>query len=125
MARGKCPVCNVVGYLQVLNNGKYARIRHYENMLNGKPQFHYHQIPIEEANRILASDREVNTPKPYNPMTHHNDQNALSNDPNLRGLEAKSENKGARSLGWIRTLACGAGDPGFKSQRARQIEIAC
>ncbi len=26
----------------------------------------------------------------------------------------------ARSLGWIRTLACGAGDPGFKSQRARQ-----
>ena len=27
---------------------------------------------------------------------------------------------GARSLGWIRTLACGAGDPGFKSLRARQ-----
>ena len=26
----------------------------------------------------------------------------------------------ARGLVWIRTLACGAGDPGFKSQRARQ-----
>ena len=25
----------------------------------------------------------------------------------------------ARGLVWIRTLACGAGDPGFKSQRAR------
>jgi hypothetical protein len=27
--------------------------------------------------------------------------------------------KRARGLVWIRTLACGAGDPGFKSQRAR------
>ncbi len=39
------------------------------------------------------------------------------------GLKAKrtcSPGLGARSLGWIRTLACGAGDPGFKSQRARQ-----
>ena len=27
---------------------------------------------------------------------------------------------GARGLVWIRTLACGAGDPGFKSLRARQ-----
>ena len=31
----------------------------------------------------------------------------------------------ARSLGWIRTLACGAGDPGFKSQRARQDHQCC
>jgi hypothetical protein len=29
--------------------------------------------------------------------------------------------KGACDLVWIRTLACGAGDPGFKSQRARHL----
>jgi hypothetical protein len=32
MAKGKCPVCDLVGYLQVLNKGKYARIRHYDRM---------------------------------------------------------------------------------------------
>ena len=34
--------------------------------------------------------------------------------------KACSPSVGARSLGWIRTSACGAGDLGFKSQRARQ-----
>jgi hypothetical protein len=122
MAKGKCPLCGAVGYLQVLNKGRYARIRHYDNMLNGRPQFHYHQISLEDANRILTLDREVNTPKPYRqitPMTHIDDQRHLSNDPNQIDLGLESENKGARSLGWIRTLACGAEDPGFKSQRAR------
>ena len=35
-------------------------------------------------------------------------------------LVSDEENTRARSLVRIRTLACGAGDPGFKSQRARQ-----
>jgi hypothetical protein len=124
MAKGKCPICGIVGYLQCLNNNRYFRIRHYDSMKDGKPQFHYHQISIEEANRILDLDREVNKPKPYTPitpMTHNNDQRHLSNDPNQIDLSLESENKGARSLGWIRTLACGAGDPGFKSQRARHF----
>ena len=123
MAKGKCPVCNLVGYLQVLNKGKYARIRRYDRMEQGKLVFHYHQIPLEDANGILALDREVSKPKPYNlmtPMTNSNDQKAITNDSERDGLALEYENKGARSLGWIRTLACGAGDPGFKSQRARQ-----
>ena len=33
--------------------------------------------------------------------------------------KACSPGERARSLGWIRTLACEAGDLGFKSQRAR------
>jgi hypothetical protein len=39
-----------------------------------------------------------------------------------RGLVTMSEGGilGSEWLVWIRTLACGAGDPGFKSQRARQ-----
>jgi hypothetical protein len=64
MAKGKCPVCECVGYLQVLNKGRYARIRHYDRMLNGRPQFHYHQISLEDANRILALDRQIIFPPP-------------------------------------------------------------
>ena len=95
MAKGKCPICGVVGYLQVLNKSKYFRIRHYDNMLNGKPQFHYHQT-LEDANRILALDVEVIHTKAHGriPMPHNNDQKALSNDSEKKGLALESENKG-------------------------------
>ena len=42
----------------------------------------------------------------------------------LKARKGSSPGERARSLGWIRTLACGAGDPGFKSQRARQASKA-
>jgi hypothetical protein len=48
--KGKCPICGNLGYLQVLNKVKYARVRHYDRMEQGKPIFHYHQISLEDAN---------------------------------------------------------------------------
>ena len=38
----------------------------------------------------------------------------------LTALKRRNPVVWARGLVWIKTLACGAGDPGFKSQRARQ-----
>ena len=60
MAKGKCPVCNRTGYLQILNNGRYARMRHYEKMVNCKPVFSYHQISINEADEISRNSTLIN-----------------------------------------------------------------
>jgi hypothetical protein len=42
-----------------------------------------------------------------------------------RGLDASSEGdvSGVGGIVWIRTLACGAGDLGFKSPRARHFYV--
>ena len=117
MAKGKCPICECVGYLQVLNKGKYARIRHYDRMEDGKPKFHYHQISLNDANRILSLD--INRPKtnlPTNPMT----QTLNTNDSETKELGLESKNECGRRLVWFRTQALQACDPGFKSRRPHQ-----
>jgi hypothetical protein len=68
-ADGKRPVCGIVGYLQILNKGKCARIGHYDGMENRKPIFHYHQLSIEEDNRILASDGRARISKTDRPVS--------------------------------------------------------
>jgi hypothetical protein len=116
MAKGKCPVCECVGYLQVLNKGKYARIRHYDRMQDGKPKFHYNQISLEESNRILALDGELNTPKTNAPLTSMT-QTLNTNDPETKDLGLEPKNECGRRLVWFRTQALQACDPGFKSRR--------
>ena len=98
--KGKCLICGIVGYIQILNKGKYARVRHYDRMLDNKPQFHYHQITIEQANEILTMDREIQTHRPI-PMTHTNDQKAITNDSERKELALKSKNNWAGRLAWL------------------------
>ena len=42
------------GMLQALTSS-YARIRHYDKSVNGKPRFIYHRVSMEYINRILAN----------------------------------------------------------------------
>ena len=89
ITRGKCPVCGLVGYLQVLNKGRFYRIRHYDRMVDGRPKFHYHTVSKDQANAILASDSKANlhlTNRSVIPMTSvpvSNDQENPNSDPNL------------------------------------------
>ena len=113
MGRGKCPQCGAVGYLQGFNKGRFFRIRH-DQMIDRRPKFHYHQISIEDAKKILALDEEVS--RRHNPLVNNQmdtmTQRLKSNDPNLRELASNEENKCGRSLVWSRTSACHADDPG-------------
>ena len=46
-----CEVCGKVSSIQVFHNKsgeiKYARARHYLGLINGKPQFEYHQQTLQ------------------------------------------------------------------------------
>lgn len=46
----KCPVCNVMGYLQRRKNS--YRIQHYQGFRNGKRVYTYHRIPSEYLNLL-------------------------------------------------------------------------
>ena len=56
--RFECKVCNKLASIQVFYNRsgtvKYARARHYSGVLNGKPQFEYHQQPLDYIQRKLS-----------------------------------------------------------------------
>jgi hypothetical protein len=56
--RFECEVCNKLASIQVFYNKsgaiKYARARHYSGILNGKPQFEYHQQSLEYVQRKLG-----------------------------------------------------------------------
>jgi hypothetical protein len=41
----KCEVCAIPGMLQVLSE-RYARVRHYKSLKDGKPVFEYHRNSI-------------------------------------------------------------------------------
>ena len=76
--------------------------------------------------------RVIHSAIPAQPLSHKTIINLKSLSKPCSGLRNESAISGknrtilirARSLAWIRTLACGAGDPGFKSQRARQKQTA-
>jgi hypothetical protein len=55
--RFECGVCSKLASIQVFYNKsgniKYARARHYSGILNGKPQFEYHQQSLEYVQRKL------------------------------------------------------------------------
>jgi hypothetical protein len=62
-------------------------------MKDGKPQFHYHQISIEDANRILAPDREISIHRPT-PMNHTDDsmtKTIIINHSQTKELAPESE----------------------------------
>ena len=48
----KCEVCGISGMLQVLSE-RYARVRHYKYLKDGKPQFEYHKQSFQYVQRIL------------------------------------------------------------------------
>ena len=50
----RCEFCGIPGMLQVLSE-RYARVRHYKCLKNGKPVFEYHRNSIEYVNGILAN----------------------------------------------------------------------
>ena len=56
--KGKCPLCGKVGTIQIIRD-KYSRVRHYTNILNGKPQFTYCHVSTEEAKRLIDLDRSL------------------------------------------------------------------
>ena len=84
----ECQICHTKGMLQIFFNSygkiKYARIRHYEGIVNGKPKFHYCKQPNEYANQIL------------NDQNH--DQNVNNVDLKLLNNGSISENVRAGSL---------------------------
>jgi hypothetical protein len=95
--KGKCSICGIIGYIQILNNGKYARVRHYDRMENSRPIFHYHQVSVNDARRLIALDRELK-PKTFelSPMTQKeksNDQIEITNDSNNLKSSLNSQNK--------------------------------
>ena len=55
--RFECEVCSKLASIQVFYNKsgaiKYARARHYSGILNGKPQFEYHQQSLQYIERKL------------------------------------------------------------------------
>jgi hypothetical protein len=53
----RCEVCGIPGMLQVLSE-RYARVRHYKCLKNGKPVFEYHRNSIEYVNGILANIKD-------------------------------------------------------------------
>ena len=56
--RFECEVCNKLASIQVFYNKsgaiKYSRARHYSGILNGKPQFEYHQQSLEFVQQKLS-----------------------------------------------------------------------
>jgi hypothetical protein len=56
--RFECEICSKLASIQVFYNKsgtiKYARARHYTGILNGKPQFGYHQQALEYIQRKLS-----------------------------------------------------------------------
>ena len=107
IAKGKCSICGKVGTLQIIK-GKYSRIRHYLNRVNGKPQFSYCHIPLDEAYKILTLDRELKASQQRDllssrpiPKTNTIDLKAPYVDQSLKDLKPISENKGGRSLAWL------------------------
>ena len=104
----ECQVCHTKGMLQIFFNSygkvKYARIRHYEGIVNGKHKFHYYKQPNEYANQIL------------------NDQN---HDQNVNNVDLKLLNNGSISgMGSSGSIvgssipAFRAGDPGSNPGRS-------
>ena len=56
--RFPCEVCSKLASIQVFFNksgtAKYSRARHYSGILNGKPQFEYHQQSLQYIERKLS-----------------------------------------------------------------------
>ena len=102
-SKATCPLCHERGYLQIIGKS-YGRIRHYKGMKDGKPQFNYHVIDINEANRLLALAREVDNrtskieiPRPILTTIGKTDKSEIIE----KALE--SEKNCGRSLVWSRT----------------------
>ena len=115
MVRGVCEVCNTIGYLQILNNGKYARMRHYQRLdpETKKPIFTYHQIRMESVRRILtANSGDIKPNKDGLANVSMTNRPTNTNDQDLNNSGLVSKDLGGRSLVWSRTSACHADDPG-------------
>jgi hypothetical protein len=100
--RFECEVCNKIASIQVFYNKsgavKYARSRHYLSMINGKPQFQYHQQSLEYIERKLNE-----MPKEENSSfinSGHIEQ-VLNVDPNKIRNSSNLENTCGRSLAWL------------------------
>ena len=87
----ECQICHTKGMLQIFFNSsgkiKYARIRHYEGLINGKPKFHYCKQSNEYAEQIL------------NDQNH--DHNLNNVDLKLLTNSSKNGNMRAGGLAWI------------------------
>ncbi len=64
--RFECEVCSKLASIQVFYNKsgtiKYARARHYSGILNGKPQFEYHQQSLAYIQRKLNEMQKKDNP---------------------------------------------------------------
>ena len=111
----ECEQCHQVGYLQTLGN--YARIRHYDRIIDGKSTFYYHQISKTYAERCLS---DIKSETESSSVQCISGQNNIERLENLNsGLD--SQNKDMRSSSsLVRTLAFQASDPGFESRRPHQ-----
>ncbi len=89
------------GFLEI--RGKSARIKHYEGYKDGKRLYYVRKVPSHLLHSLIPIDSQITL--------------------GIKTLKLKSisKNTGARGLVRIRTLACGAGNPGFKSPRARHF----
>ena len=52
----RCEVCGIPGMLQVVSE-RYARVRHYKYLKDGKPQFEYHKQSFQYVQRILNESK--------------------------------------------------------------------
>ena len=111
----ECEQCHQVGYLQTLGN--YARIRHYDRIIDGKSTFYYHQISKTYAERCLS---DIKSKTESSSAQCISDQNNIEHLENLNsGLDSQNkEERSSSSL--VRTLAFQASDPGFESRRPHQ-----
>ena len=79
----ECEVCHIKGMLQILTK-TYARVRHYQCLKDGKPQFTYCRNSIGYIERILANIK----PNPDQTI----DQNQVNHDRKLSNSGLITEN---------------------------------
>ena len=92
----RCEICNSLGMLQILTPS-YARIRHYDKLVDGKPRFIYHRNSTEYVKQILEKRQNSLAPKNI-------DQERNYCDLNLQDNASNNENRRAGSSVWHERL---------------------
>jgi hypothetical protein len=85
----ECQACHIVGPLQILGN--YYRIRHYEKLVNGRPQFTYHRNDRDYITKILSKIKSDQTNQNIHDLTNNHPDSKLNSNGSVNQNECKSE----------------------------------
>ncbi len=85
----ECQICHRVGSLQIL--GSYYRIRHYIQLINGKPQFEYHRNDKDYITKILSKTKPDQTNRNIHDLTNNHPDSKLNGNGSVNQNECKSE----------------------------------